>query len=61
MRATENNFSTLTRANFENVVGDLYESIGLATYGLGYDVFRHAMVGYYSLAKEGALNNTGLL
>ena len=61
LNAAEKNVSMLTRANFEDVVGNMYETIGLATYGLGYDVFRHAMVGYYSLAKEGALNNTGLL
>lgn len=57
----ESGASFLTRENFDRVVRGLYDSIGLADYNLGMDIFRKAMVGYYSLESEGALTNRGLL
>lgn len=55
------NHSLLTRSNFDNVVHSMYDSIGLADYNLGFEVFRSAMIGYYSLRKEGVLNDKELL
>ena len=51
----------LTRVNFEASIESLYEQIGLSSYNLPFNVFRLGMIGYYSLEKEGALNNKGLL
>lgn len=51
----------LTRANFEDVTRNLYDQIGLASYGLDYNVFRLGLIGYYSLHGEGQLNNKGLI
>lgn len=53
--------SMLTRANFDDVLIDLYNSIGLASYDLSYEIFRLGMIGYYTLDREGALNEKGLL
>lgn len=53
--------SMLTRDNFDDVVRDLYDVIGLADYNLGFDIFRKAMIGYYTLEKQGSLENEGLL
>ncbi len=39
----------------------LYESIGLENYDLDYKVFRHGMIGYYSLKQEGRLSDKNLL
>lgn len=51
----------LTRANFEDHVSDLYSEIDLASYGLDPDVFRLAMIGYYTLEREGELNDKEIL
>lgn len=51
----------LTRVNFEESIESLYEQIGLSDYKLPFNIFRLGMIGYYSLEKEGALNNKGLL
>lgn len=51
----------LTSVNFEDSIQSLYDQIGLSSYLLPYKVFRLGMIGYYSLEREGALNNTGLL
>jgi hypothetical protein len=56
----EDKANLLTRVNFENSIEDLYSKVGLAPYGLDYKVFRLGMIGYYSLEKEGALNEDGL-
>lgn len=61
-KATGNGGSlALTRANFEDHIKQLYEVIGLESFELNFEVFRLAMIGYYSLEKEGSLNNAGLL
>jgi len=51
----------LTRVNFEESVRTLYDNIGLSVYGLSYNVFRLGMIGYYSLDREGALSDKGLI
>jgi len=51
----------LTRVNFEESVRALYDNIGLSVYGLSYNVFRLGMIGYYSLDREGALGDKGLI
>ena len=56
----EDKTNLLTRVNFENSIENLYNTVGLASYGLDYRVFRLGMIGYYSLEKEGALNEDGL-
>lgn len=56
-----NNVSVLTRSNFDDVVHALYDSIGLDRYDLKFDIFRKAMIGYFSLVQEGALANDRLL
>lgn len=53
--------AVLTRANFNDVIKSLYDSIGLAGYNLSYDVFRLGMIGYYSLQEDGALGDKGLI
>lgn len=55
------NASLLTRANFENVVRAMYDSIGLSDYRLDFDVFRKAMTGYYLLESEGSLKSRDFL
>src|SRR5690606_10616890 len=51
----------LTGSNFEKYATSLYDEIGLASYQLEYDVFRLALVGYYSLKIEGILSDKNLL
>ena len=46
---------------FEEHVMDLYESIGLADYGLGFDAFDFGLTGYYNLRQQGHLNDQELL
>ena len=53
--------SFLTRNNFEDSVKQLYNHIGLSGYELPYDIFRLGMIGYYSLERDGALNDKGLI
>lgn len=55
------NVNLLTRSNFEDSVKQLYNRIGLSRYNLSHDVFRLAMIGYYSLEKEGSLSDKGLI
>lgn len=57
----ESNPHALTRTNFDDVLTSLYNNIGLPSFGLSYDVFRLGMIGFYSLEKEGALNDKGLI
>ena len=59
--AAETSDRYLTRANFEGVTRSLYDRIGLASYNLDYNVFRHGLMGYYSLQGEGRVNDKGLL
>lgn len=59
--AAVESISKLTRANFEFVAQSLYDSIGLSAYELNFDIFRKALVGYFSLASEDALKNKELL
>lgn len=51
----------LTRANFEDVTRGFYDKIGLASYDLDYNVFRLGLIGYYSLEREGRLNDKNLV
>jgi len=51
----------LNRLNFEESIRLLYDKMGLSVYGLPFNVFRLGMVGYYSLEKEGVLNDKGLI
>lgn len=53
--------SKLTRTNFDNVVREMYNDMGLNSYHLSYDIFRKAMVGYYHLQGEAALRNEHLI
>lgn len=53
--------TTLTKATFNGAIHSLYDSIGLASYGLNYDVFRLGMIGYYGLESEGALDTRDLI
>ena len=57
----KDNVSYLTRANFEDHIHSLYRELDLDSNALDYKVFRLGMVGYYSLEREGALNEKGLL
>jgi hypothetical protein len=59
--ARESTAHKLTRINFEDVLQSLYNNIELTSYGLSYEVFRLGMIGFYSLEKEGALNNKRLI
>jgi hypothetical protein len=51
----------LTRVNFEDSIRSIYRKIGLASYGLSYEVFRLGMVGYYSLRLEGSIQDKNML
>lgn len=57
----ENSGKFLTRSNFDVVVRDLYNTIGLQDYKLDYEVFRLGLIGYYSLERQGKLNDSGLI
>src|SRR4051812_16046882 len=46
---------------FEDSLQSLYTSINLAKYDLSFEAFRYAMIGYYSLAGQHKLNDTGLV
>lgn len=59
--ATGSGATHLTRSNFEAVLKDMYGATGLRDYHLDYEIFRLALIGYYSLEAEGRLNDTGLL
>lgn len=50
----------LNRARFEDGIKGLYDRIH-PSYDLPYDVFRLAMIGYYSLQDQGALGNKEFL
>ena len=58
---SNNNSRFLTRSNFEDVVRKMYGDIGLSTYALDYEVFRLAVIGYYSLEQQNALSEKGLM
>ncbi|MGB3468891.1 MAG: murein L,D-transpeptidase catalytic domain family protein [Cyclobacteriaceae bacterium] len=51
----------LNRLNFEDSMKNLYQAIDLENYNLKYKVFRHAMIGYYSLRQDGLLNDKNLV
>jgi hypothetical protein len=46
---------------FEQYVQFLYETIGLKNNGLGFDVFRYAMIGYFNLKKKDAITKRGII
>jgi hypothetical protein len=48
-------------ASFEQHVQYLYETIGLKKKGLDFDLFRHALVGYFNLKRRGALPKEGII
>jgi hypothetical protein len=48
-------------ASFEQHVRFLYETIGLNNNGLGFDVFRYAMIGYFNLKKKDAISKRGII
>lgn len=60
-RKEKNDVRYLTRANFEDHISGLYNELNLSSYALDFAVFRLGMVGYYSLEREGALNEKGFL
>lgn len=46
---------------FDDSLRSLYNSIGLKDYDLDFKVFRHGMIGYFSLRQEGKLSDKNLL
>jgi len=57
----ENEKRFLTRSNFEDVARQIYDQAGLASLSLDFEVFRLAVIGYYTLQGEGKLSNKNLL
>jgi hypothetical protein len=53
--------SIFTALHFEDSLHSLYDNIGLADYGLSYDVFRYGMIGYYRLAQEKKIGDKNLI
>ncbi|HEX8040434.1 MAG TPA: murein L,D-transpeptidase catalytic domain family protein [Chryseosolibacter sp.] len=53
--------NSLTRVKFEDSITQLYDKMDLSSYNLDYKVFRLGMIGYYSLLREGVLENKDLL
>jgi hypothetical protein len=51
----------LSRANFEDSIQSLYNAIGLAQYGLKYEVFRYGMIGFHALKNEGKLGQKNIV
>ena len=51
----------LTRTNFDDSVKSLYLATDVERLGLDYDVFRHALVGFYRLRHQGALNDKDII
>jgi hypothetical protein len=50
-----------SRASFEQYVQSLYEVIELKKRGLDFDLFRYALIGYFNLKSENALNREGII
>ncbi len=48
-------------ARFEQHVQFLYETIGLKDKGLGFNVFRYALIGYYNLKRHDAIRKRGII
>jgi hypothetical protein len=48
-------------AGFEQYVQSLYETIELKKRGLDFDLFRYALIGYFNLKSENALNREGII
>ncbi|CAN5583573.1 hypothetical protein BH23BAC1_BH23BAC1_38510 [soil metagenome] len=46
---------------FNDTLRSLYNAIGLENYDLDFNVFRHGMIGYFSLRQEGKLSEKNLL
>ncbi len=55
------NHAKLTRANFDDVIHALYDTIDLSSYDLSFEVFRLGMIGFYQLESEGALDRKDLI
>lgn len=49
------------RIKFEDTIKELYNRIGLSSYGLDFSVFRLAMIGYYGLTEREALGPKEIL
>lgn len=47
--------------SFDDSLQTLYTSIGLEKYNLSYNVFKYAVIGYYTLRMQGKLNDKNLL
>lgn len=47
--------------SFDDSLQSLYTSIGLEKYNLPFNVFKYALVGYYTLRMQGKLNDKNLL
>lgn len=45
----------------DDTLRSLYEAIGLENYDLDFKIFRHGMIGFYSLRQEGKLSDKNLL
>jgi hypothetical protein len=60
LSASHNSENFLTVAKLESSIKALYDDIDLGSYGLSYAVFRAGMVGYYSLQREGKLNDKNI-
>ena len=59
--ADDGKSNSLTRVKFEDSITQLYEKMNLSSYNLDYNVFRLGLIGYYSLLREGDLDNKDLL
>ena len=49
------------KADFEQYVQSLYETIGLKKRGLDLDLFRYALIGYFNLKRKAAIPKTGII
>jgi hypothetical protein len=59
--ASHDGTASFKRAIFEEGIEDLYNAIGLSSHDLDFSVFRLAMIGYYGLKQEQALNAKELI
>ncbi|MDQ3394064.1 MAG: murein L,D-transpeptidase catalytic domain family protein [Bacteroidota bacterium] len=50
-----------TEKVLDDTLKSLYDAIGLGNYNLDYKVFRHGMIGFFSLKQAGRLNEKNLL
>ncbi len=59
--AGDSNAKSIELARFEHYAASLYANIDLEKYGLSYEAFRYALMGYLNLENAGKLDNRKVL